>query len=142
MSDNKNIWEAFKFSNEDKSAFDYLKEQKTNLVETTKGILRLDIEAADSYIEDEPLKMVVLYKVFLVAPKLGDYRIKLFTVIEYYDKNRFPVDIYSHIDNTKIDKVEETDFLDKVSDILFSKPMVKSKIQELFKLSREAGEKD
>jgi hypothetical protein len=141
MAENKNIWEAFKFSNETKSAMDYLNEQKANLIETTKGILKLDIEAVDSYLETEPPRMVVVYKVFIVAPKLGDYRVKLFTVVEYYDKNRFPVDIYSHLDNDRINNIEEVDFIDKVSEILFTKQMVKNKIQELYKLSVETENK-
>ena len=137
MTKKKNIWKAFKFTNDDKSALDYLNEQKTNLCTITKGILKLEIEAVDSYLDTDPPKMVVIYKVFLIAPKLGDYRVKLFTVIEYYDKGRFPVDMFSHLDNDKIENIKEDSFIDKVSEILFTKQIVKSKIQELYKLSTD-----
>ncbi len=50
-----------------------------------------------------------------------------------YD-GRFPVDILSHIDNQRYDKVDESSFIETVETIL-SKPLVKNSIEDLYSTS-------
>lgn len=136
MEQENNIWKKIGFGDQEESAYDLLKTQKEKLSEASHGLLKLDLEAVDSYLDTDPPKLVVVYKVFIVAPELSNYRVKLITVVEYYEKGRFPVDIYSHLDDKKEPEVEKDNFISKISEIL-EREVVKNKIKELYKLSKE-----
>lgn len=139
MEQEKNIWNKIGFDDQEESAYDLLKTQKDKLSEASKGLLKLDLEAVDSYLDTEPPKLVVVYKAFIVAPELSNYRVKLITVVEYYEKGRFPVDIYSHLDDKKERGIKKDDFINKISEIL-GRDVVKNKVKELYKLSKENKE--
>jgi len=134
----KKIWENFNFSDVlEKSAFDYLTELSEPLIEKTSGLLKMEVEAVDSYLDEEPPRLVALYILYVVATKLGNYRKKILTVVEYSDKGRFPVDIMNHLGNEKLTGIEATNFESTLESIL-SKPIVKNSIENLFKQSKEA----
>jgi hypothetical protein len=132
----ENIWKKFSFKEKkQKSALDYLNELKPGLTEQTGGELTLDTEAVDAYIDGNPPMPAAIYKLFVTAPKLGNFRRKILTVAEYSDKGRFPVDIFNHfIDNGKQSEISEQDFIKKVSDILTS-PIIKNTIENLYQQS-------
>lgn len=135
---NNNIWENYSFKEEkQKSALDYLNELKTGLVEQTSGELILDTEAVNAYIEGNPPQIAAIYKLFVIAPKLGHFRRKILTVAEYSETGRFPVDIVNHFNNDeKLTNVSDNDFMNKIGEILTS-PIVKNSIENLFQQSRE-----
>ncbi len=133
----KNIWEKFSFEETpQKSALDYLSEFKEGLVEQTGGELILQTEAVDAIVDGPQPMPAAVYKLFVVAPKLGHYRRKILTVVEYSEKGRFPVDIANHFSNeTKINVIEEN-FIDTINSILIS-PIVKGSIENLYQQSKQ-----
>ncbi len=139
-----NIWDKINFTEQnDKSAYDLLVEQSKYLVKATSGELKMQVEAIDTYIngiDEEPPRLAALYILYVVAPKLGNYRRKILTVAEYSDSGRFPVDIFSHLDNSKkIDNVSGEKFLDTIEEIL-SGPIVQNSIVTLYKQSKGFSE--
>jgi len=135
----KRIWDSFNFSDVmEKSAFDYLTELSEPLFEKTSGLLKMEVEAVDSYFEDEPPKLVALYMLYVVATKLGNYRKKIRNVVEYSDNGRFPADIMNHLGNEKLTNMEAINF-ESTLETNLSKPIVKNSIESLFKQSKEAG---
>ena len=134
----KNIWGTMEFSlGKQKSAFDYLREQAKFLVNATKGELRMEVTAADGYVEEDSLKLAAIYTLYVVAPKLGNFRRKILTVAEYATAGRYPVTIIVNIDgNEKISGVTEENFITEVEKIL-SRPLIKISIQNLFIQSKE-----
>ncbi len=134
----KKIWDNYNFSDVlEKSAFDYLTELSEPLIEKTSGLLKMEVEAVDSYLDEDPPRLVALYILYVVATKLGNYRKKILTVVEYSDNGRFPVDIMNHLGNEKLTGIESTNFESTLESIL-SKPIVKNSIENLFKQSKEA----
>ncbi len=136
MSDN--IWGNYSFKEKkEKSALEYLNELKSGLTEQTGGELTLETEAVDAIIEGNPPKIAAVYKLFVVAPKLGNFRRKILTVVEYNEKGRFPVDLVNHfVDNLKYNDILESDFMTTVNNIL-KNPIVKNSIENLFQQSKE-----
>lgn len=133
---NKSIWDNLTFTeSKQKSAYDFLVEQSQYLVEKTSGELKMEVEAVDTYIDEKTLKPAALYILYVVAPKLGNYRRKILTVVEYAEAGRFPVEIYCHLDNDKMENITSEKFLNTVSNIL-SRPIVKNSIENLYKQSR------
>ncbi len=133
-----NIWNNFKFIEEQTtSALDLLNDFKEGLVSQTGGELEIDIEAVDTYIKSNPIELAAAYKFFIVAPKLGNFRRKILTVIEYSNKGRFPVDIVNHYsnDDERSCDIKEADFKKKIEEIL-SSPIVKNSIENLYKQSK------
>lgn len=131
----ENIWANLDFSvSKRKSAYDYLVEQSSGLVEATNGILKTEIEALDVITDDSLPKPAALYILYIVCPYLGNYRRKILSVLDN-SVLHFPVDIFSHIDEKKIPDVEENDFLKTIENIL-STVSVKMVIQELFNQSK------
>ena len=139
MTEN-NIWESFSFSEEKKNrVLDYLSEFKEGLVAQTGGELVLETEAVDAIIDSDPVKPVAVYKLFIVAPKLGNFRRKILTVVEYSDKGRFPVDIVNHFNNDeKLPEITEDQFSRNITKIIVS-PIVKSSIENLYQQSKQYG---
>ena len=135
----KNIWDNFKFTSEPKkSAFDYLKEQSEGLTVATSGELKVEIEAIDAYLDEEPPRLAALYMPYDVAPKLGNFRRKILTVAEYSEEGRYPVDIVCNIDSDKIVNISESNFLDKV-DFIMKKSLVRTSIENLFRQSLDSN---
>lgn len=139
MNEENNIWDKLNFSNRDqKSAFDLLREQSKYLVNATKGELKMEITAADGYIGELQPKLAAIYTMYVVAPKLGNFRRKILTVAEYTPTGRFPVDIVVNMDNNvKILGVSEQEFIKKIKGIL-SNPLIISSIENLFIQSKQA----
>jgi hypothetical protein len=135
--DKTNIWKGLDFSNKpQRSAFDILSEQIQLFVVQTGGELKMELEAIDAYIDEEPPRLAALYILYVVAPKLGNFRRKILTVAEYSEIGRFPVDIVCNIDSSKLEKIEEINFIDTIEEIL-NKPLVKSSIENLYRQSVE-----
>jgi hypothetical protein len=133
----KNIWDGIKFSEDDgESAYELLKNQSEYLIEATSGELKMQIDAIDAYIDGNSPRPAALYMLYIVAPKLGNYRRKILTVAEYSDLGRFPVDIISHLDNSeKLQNISRDEFIRTVEEIL-SRPIVRNSIQDLYKQSK------
>jgi hypothetical protein len=132
------MWKKFSFTDvKQKSALEYLNEFKPGLIAETSGELNIDIEAVEGYVDATPGKLAVLYIFYVVAPKLGYFRKKIFTVAEYSDTGRFPVEIVDHFnDNKKYPEVKENEFNDIVMEILTG-ALVKNSIENLYQLSKE-----
>lgn len=139
MTDN-NIWKAINFDDaEIKSAYDYLVEQSSFLVEATKGELKMEVEAVDAFYEKQEHSTPViaaLYILYVKSPKLGGFRRKILTVVEGKESGRFPVDVVSHIESKTYPDVTEENFLAKIEEIL-SITAVKKTIENLYKESKE-----
>jgi hypothetical protein len=139
----KNIFNKINFQEDKgKSAGEYLLEQKENLEKITGKELTVEIENIDSYLDTEPPKPVALYFFYIVAPRLGNYRKRILTVVEGKepDSGRFPVDIYSNIDDQRDDNVKKDEFIDKVSEIL-GRPLVKEVFTRMYNESLKVKKK-
>ncbi|GEM_PF-6920885 len=124
-----NVWEKYKFSDvNEESAYSLLQTLNESLIEKTSGVLKTDVEAIDSYYED---KIVALYILYIIVPKIGNFRKKVLTVIEYAENARFPVDILCHINNEKYTGIVKDDFSKKIEDIL-TMPSVQRTIENLY----------
>lgn len=131
-----NIFKGLNFNaNREESAFDLLVPYKEDFKSLTNNELILEITSTDAYLENEPSTLVALYKVFVVAPRLGNYRRLLITIIERRKDGRFPVEIFCHLDNEKKEKIEKSQFLRSIADV-FDKNEVKTAIEDLFSQSR------
>ena len=95
----------------------------------------MEVQAIDSYSEGEPVKILAIYTLYVVAPKLGNFRRKILSVVEGEADGRFPVDIYCSIDEYTAKSVEKADFLRTIAKIL-ERPRVKASIENLFQQSR------
>jgi hypothetical protein len=131
-----NIWKSLNFSEiKQESAYDLLLPQAKDLLAATSGELKMEIDAIDAYLEEQPQKFVALYMLYVVAPNLGNFRRKILTIIEGKEIGKFPVEIFCHVDEIKNEKVEKDIFLDKISEIL-GRPLVKSTIENLYQESK------
>ena len=132
----KNIWENLDFSDKkQETAYDLLLLQANQLVAATSGELKMEVDAIDAYIEEKPPKFVVLYMLNIVAPKLGNFRRKIITIIEGKEQGKFPVEIFCHVDEFKEENVTEENFINAISKIL-ERPLVKSSIENLYNESK------
>ncbi len=137
----KNIFNGLNFSgNIDESAYDLLLPQKDNFTSLTYGELEMEINAVDAYLKAEPMTLATLFTVYIIAPRMGNYRRKIFTVIERRNVGRFPVEIFCHIDNIKDENIQKDNFLAHISE-LFSRNNVKAAIEDLFRQSKDIPEK-
>ena len=135
----KNIWSAIDFTdNPGQSAYDLLLPQKDKLRASTGGELVMEVEAIDAYSNTEPPRPAALYVVFVVAPKLNNFRRKILTVLEHRMEGYFPVTVFNHVESIKDQEVSETDFLDVISKVL-SRPKVQSVVQGLYRHSKSIG---
>lgn len=133
----KNIWKNLNFSDsKEESAYDLLLTQSSQLVALTKGELKMEVEAVDSYLNVEPPKPIALYMLYVVAPNLGNFRRKILTVVEGEVDGRFPVDIFCHIDEKKDEGITKENFLDKITEIL-ERNLVERSIVNLYQQSKE-----
>lgn len=131
-----NIWEQYNFNKKNyKSSYDYLIEQKNNFISRTKGILTLEVESKNSSDYQS-----MSYSLYVVCPKLGDYRKEILCVLENNLTDGYPVTIMSSgLTNKVFSFVEEKDFLDKLEEML-SIPTIKKTIQNLYNQSIENNE--
>ena len=133
----QNIWTGLSFSTQkEDSAYDLLVQQSKYLIIATSGELRMEVDAVDSYLDQDPPIPVAVYTLYVVAPNLGNFRRKILTVTEGKAAGHFPVDIFCHIDEKKEEDVLEKDFINKLSAIL-SRPLVKTSIENLYQQSKE-----
>ena len=139
-SNNVNIWNGLNFEDAPyKSAYDYLNEQSKPLAAATRSELKMEVERVDSYLEGDPIVPVALCKLFVVAPRLGNFRRKLITVVEGKYGGNFPVDVYSHIDDFEETKVTEEAFLRTINEIV-RRPVVQASIINLYRQSTEIAD--
>lgn len=137
MSD-KNIWEGLNFAeSETKSVFELLSTQTTFLSAATESLLKMEIERIDAYLDgSDPLILVGVNTMFVVAPNLGNFRRKILIVIEGKTGSRFPVDIHCFIDNIDEKNVDQDQFLDKINEIL-RRQLVQESIISLYQQSKQ-----
>jgi hypothetical protein len=134
---NRNIWDGLNFERtRSKSAYDYLIEQSKTLAAATGFELTVEVERVDSYLDGTPMVPIALSKLYIVAPKLGNFRRKLFTVVEGKNGANFPVDIYCHLDDKKETDVTDGNFLQTINEII-RRPIVASSILSLYNQSKE-----
>lgn len=132
--EDKNIWENIDFKSNNKRVLDYLNEQAKFLKTSTSGILKMNVENVISYLDEEPIKLVQLYKLYVVSENLGNFRTKLLTLIQNNTGPEFPIEIFSHVENKKYPDVNEINFLDTLNEIL-STSSVQNVIINLYKQS-------
>lgn len=121
MNDNKNIWETIKFSDTSKRVLDYLEEQKEFLSNSTNNVLKMDVETVVAYLDEQNFELFQLYLVYVTSEKLGNFRIKLFTIVQNNSGPEFPIKIHIHSTEKTIDDVQEEFFLDKLNEVLSDK---------------------
>jgi len=134
----QSIWDKFTFTAvKQKNAGDYLKELKEGLLSNTHGNLDMEIEVTQGYVDTEPPKFTIIYKLFVVAPKMGNFRRKILSVAEYPETGKFPVEVVNHYNNNDTkENVTEGNFKTTIEDIL-SSPIVKSSIEYLYQMSAD-----
>ncbi len=125
MKKELNIWTGMDFSIPvKKSPYNYLLEQRSNLIALTSGVLTMDVEVSS-------LDGKIIYKLYVVSKKLGNYRRIILSVSVV---NTYPVDIsYFDIDGSSVvvKGVLEDEFLDKISEVI-QMPSVKILIESLY----------
>ena len=132
----ENIWSNIDFNNDNKKVLDYLKEQSKFLSKTTQGVLQMQIENITAYDDHDNFNILQLYKLYVVSENLGNFRIKLLTIIQNNEGPEFPVKIYSDIERKDYPNIEEESFITTLNDIL-SKRSVQNVIVNLYKQSKE-----
>ena len=142
MSEIEQIWDQYHFAEiEEGTALFFLHGFLDSLATKTDNILVLETNTVDSYMDSEEdggeAKPIVAYPVYLVAPELNHYRIRLMTIIQYKLVGVFPVDIQCHFDNSTYTNVSTTELITVVGKI-FTKPLVKATIENLYRRSLES----
>jgi len=132
----ENIWSNIDFNSNNKKVLDYLKEQSKFLNEITQGVLQMQIENITAYDDYDNFNILQLYKLYVVSENLGNFRIKLLTIIQNNEGPEFPVKIYSDIERKEYPNIEEESFITTLNDIL-SKRSVQNVIVNLYKQSEE-----
>ncbi|WP_353103006.1 hypothetical protein [Myroides odoratus] len=129
-----NIWNKIDFQSDKKKVLDYLNEQSKYLETSTSRILKMQVENVTAYIEEDSIKLVQLYILYIVSENLGGFRTKLITIVQNNSGPEFPVEVYSHVDDEKCQNVEENSFLNTLNEML-STPSVQNVIVNLYKQS-------
>lgn len=129
-----NIWDKIDFKSDKKKVLDYLNEQSKYLESSTSEILKMQVENVTAYLEQEPIKLVQLYILYILSENLGNFRTKLITIIQDNSGPEFPVEVYSHVDDKKYKDVVEENFLKTLNGVL-STPSVQNVIINLYKQS-------
>lgn len=128
----QDIWTNIILNDSDEiTALTMLSSQKQAIKEKSAGELTIEIETIDYHEYDKPMKNLTLYILYVMAPKVGNYRKRILTVVEDKNKDRFPVDIISHIDETTKKDVTQDKFLESVTEIISCK-VVSRTIQDLY----------
>lgn len=140
MDEMDDIWDQYNFGEiEEGTALHLLQDFIDSLGARTDNILVLETNAVDSYMDDEDdddPKPIVSYPVYLVAPELDRYRIRLMTIVQYKLVGVFPVDILCHFDNSTYKKIDSAN-LHRVVGQIFSKSVVKATLENLYRRSLE-----
>jgi hypothetical protein len=136
--DTTDIWKNLNFPEKNnETAYTKLINQSDTLYEKTQRNLKIEVEAIDTYIDiDDEQKLGALYMLYVVAPKLGNFRRKILTVLEFNEIGRFPVEIICNMDNDRIINISEENFLNEVEKVL-TKTIVKNSIETLYFQSKE-----
>lgn len=108
-----NIWERFNFTEKQENILGDLKEQEMHLQAHTNGIL---IQSVDGCFNGDGC---MEYTMYIVAPKLGNFRIKILTIL--FDHKTGKISITSDIVPTKYDlitynKEKLLNFVNKIID--------------------------
>lgn len=130
MNKKINIFRGLDFRDSyQESSFEILSSYKDDFKSLTNGELLIDIKSnTELNLDNEPS---IHHKVYVICPKLGNYRIILLEIKERGFKSKFPVDIYCYIDN-KLDKnIEKENFITTITEI-FERLEVKKTIEDLF----------
>lgn len=142
MSEIEQIWDQYHFAEiEEGTALFFLHAFLDSLATKTDNLLILEANTVDSYLDSDDdgseAKPIVAYPVYLLAPALNQYRIRLMTIIQYKLVGVFPVDIQCHFDNSTYQNVQIEELIPVVGKI-FSKSIVKSTIENLYRRSLES----
>lgn len=97
-----NIWEKYNFNNEPDKVLTFLRSQEEGLKNKSKGILLQHTEVIYSDYD------YIVYNVYIVSPKLANYRRKLFHIVytnEKYDLLKYDESIY--VENSSVEEIIE-----------------------------------
>lgn len=137
---NFTIWDAIDFSGDrEETAYDLLREQSEMLEAKTENHLSMQVSYLDSYLDEEQPKAIFAYPLYIIANHLGRYRKKILTVVQEKATGPFPVDIHSHLDDQRYEKVSKDEFLRTIQSIL-GHPEVSASIKSLYDMSREKSQ--
>ena len=81
-----------------------------------------------------PFRDIELYKMYIIAPVIGNYSINIISVTEYNDIGVFPVDITDNINNSTYRDITEDNFMKTINDILINNT-VKRRIENVYQQS-------
>ena len=130
-----NIFKNFNFNEEKiKSAHDYLNELESGFIAKTKGELKLEIEAYA--ILKTSFQNGAGYSMFIIAPKIGNYRKRILDIEESYETHRYPVIVTNCLSEEKFENVSEVQLMSVIEKIILH-PLVKNSIESLYKTSKE-----
>jgi hypothetical protein len=133
------IWSNIDFSeNKQPSAYEMLEGQADHLILESGGVLKMEIHTIQAQTVGKSEELVLLYALYITAPKLGGYRRKILTIAESVDQGRFPVEIIAHlIDGGKrFQNVSRENFLEIVG-VILAHPAVRTSIEDLYQMSRK-----
>jgi hypothetical protein len=137
MDNSMNIWGNLQFNApNERTVSSYLDNQLDFIKEATNGELFAELEVSDGVMEFEISKTVGLNRLFVVAPKLGNFRRQILTVAEGIYGGRYPVDIVCHVNEMRFANVTEDNLLAKLSEIVSSSEVQRS-IVNLFNQSKQ-----
>lgn len=137
MDDSINIWGNLQFNApHENTVFSYLENQLDFIKGATEGELFAELEVSDGVMEFEIPKTVGLNRLFIVAPKLGNFRRQILTVAEGIYGGRYPVDIVCHVNEMRFSNITEDNLLSKLSEIISSSEVQRS-IVNLFTQSKQ-----
>lgn len=126
--------ELFKETPE-QTAYDLLKLEADSVSDTTRGHLKMIIEPIDTYVEKtDRVELGTLYRVYFVAPHLGNYRQKILTIAEMNPQGRFPVNIVCELYSPNPVEANSDNLIEKVREIL-ANPNVSLVIRNLYNQS-------
>lgn len=137
MESSTNIWGKLQFEDpHEKTVADYLNSQLNFIREQTKDELFAELDVSDGIMDFEKPIAVGLNRLFVVAPKLGNFRRQILTIVEGMYGDRYPVDMVCHVNEMRFNRVAESELLLKISEIIGSSDVQRS-IVNLFNQSKQ-----
>lgn len=135
MEADKSLFNYDLDQDEQKNAWDYLNELIKPFEKSTQGELTLDVESSNGNLDGSP---AIIYRLYVVAPRLGNYRVKVLSVAEGME--RFPVQIVNHFEDHGVphNGIQEDVFKENILHHMNVLP-VKKAIENLFRQSKTNG---
>jgi hypothetical protein len=129
----ENLWPKIDLKAEE-NALSVLRKQAELLTKITDEVLDGEVIITEAY-DEKTGELVLVYQLYVVAPKLGNNRFKIIAVGQR--KEPFPVDLQDKINNTPtVRAIDLPDFKTKIEAILKDKK-VTDLIKNLFSQSKQ-----